>query len=205
MRARYGYCIEYKYTYQFDDSFYEKMFQPKTPWMEILRSKAVWVNLIAQFGAVWGLFTMMTQAPTYFHAIHGWGIEKIGLLNGLTHLTRIIFAISFSAFMDNLLKNGKLNRTNVRKLAGGVSNIVHGLFVIALAYSGCNSTAAFVFLTMATTSHGAVSAGMFASVIDVSPNFSGIILGFCGLLGCMPGFISPYIVGQLTNGNVNIL
>lgn len=144
-----------------------KIFQRETPWWEILRSWPVWVNLIAQFGAVWGLFTMTTQAPTYFHVIHGWGIEKIGILNGLSHLARIIFAISFSAFLDNLLKNGKLSRTNVRKLAGSVATIVHGLFAIALAYSGCSSTAAFVFLTMATTLHGAVSAGLFANIIDI--------------------------------------
>lgn len=55
----------------------------------------------------------------------------------------------------------------MRKVAGGVSNIVHGLFVLALAYSGCSSTAAIIFLTMATTMHGAVSAGLFASVIDI--------------------------------------
>lgn len=139
----------------------------KTPWMSILLSWRVWVNLIAQFGGVWGLFTLMTQAPTYFRVIHGWSIEKIGLLNGITHLTRMIFAMIFSAVMDYLLKTEKLTRTNVRKLASGFATIVHGLFVIALAYSGCNSVAAFVFLSIATTMHGSVSAGMFASVIDI--------------------------------------
>lgn len=144
-----------------------KTFQRKVPWLHIAKSWAVWVNLIAQFGAVWGLFTTMTQAPTYFHAIHGWSIEKIGLLNGIPHLTRIIFAIAISAFTDHLLKSGKMDRTNVRKLAGGVATVLHGIFVVALAYSGCSSTAAFIFLTLATTTHGAVSAGMFASVIDI--------------------------------------
>lgn len=144
-----------------------KIFQRKVPWLQIATSWAVWVNLIGQFGAVWGLFTTMTQAPTYFHAIHGWSIEKIGFLNGIPHLTRIIFAIIISAFTDHLLKSGKLGRTNVRKLAGGVATIVHGIFIIALAYSGCSSTAAFIFLTLATTTHGAVSAGMFACVIDI--------------------------------------
>lgn len=142
-------------------------FQMKIPWMSILLSWQIWPNLIAQFGAVWGLFTMMTQAPTYFHAIHGWSVEKIGLLTGISHLTRIIFAMIFSAFMDYLLKSEKMNRTNVRRLASGVATIVHGLFVIALAYSGCNSVAAILLLTMATTMHGAVSSGMFASVIDI--------------------------------------
>lgn len=142
-------------------------FQRKIPWLKIATSWAVWVNIIAQFGAIWGLFTTMTQAPTYFHAIHGWSIEKIGLLNGIPHLTRIVFSIGISAFTDRLLKSERLSRTNVRKLAGGVATVVHGVFIIGLAYSGCNSTVAFIFLTLATTTHGAVSAGMFASVIDI--------------------------------------
>lgn len=95
-----------------------------------------------------------------------------------------------------------MSRTNVRKLAGTVCNIVNGIFIIALAYSGCNSVAAVIYLTIATSVHGAVSTGPLASVVDQSPNFSGIVLGLNGMIGVLPGFISPYIVGHLTLGNV---
>lgn len=33
--------------------------------------------------------------------------------------------------------------------------------------------------------------------------FPGIVLGLCAAITAMPGFISPYIVGQLTLGNVS--
>lgn len=127
----------------------------------------MWVNLIAQFGGFWGFFTLLTQAPTYFHLIHGWSVHMTGLLSGIPHLCRIIFAIVFSAFMDSLLKRQKLSRTSVRKLAGGVANIVQGLFVICLAYSGCNAMAAVIFFNLATTVYGAVSSGQLALFIDI--------------------------------------
>lgn len=53
----------------------------KTPWRAILTSKYVWLNTIVQWGGIWTLFTMLTQAPTYFRLIHGWGIEMVRFLS----------------------------------------------------------------------------------------------------------------------------
>jgi Major Facilitator Superfamily len=87
------------------------------PWKAILTSRPVWVNSIAQWGGIWGLFTILTQAPTYFSLIHGWGIEMTGVLSGLPHLLRVGFSIAFSNFGDYLLTNDKMSRNNVRRLA----------------------------------------------------------------------------------------
>jgi hypothetical protein len=87
------------------------------PWKALLTSKVVWINAIAQWGGIWGLFTLLTQAPTYFRFIHGWGIEMTGILSGLPHLLRVGFSIVFSNFGDYLLRNDKMSRNNVRRLA----------------------------------------------------------------------------------------
>lgn len=125
------------------------------------------MNIIGQFGGIWGLFTLMTQAPTYFRVIHGWNVQKIGLLNGIPHLCRMGFAYVFSILVDYLLKKKVYSRTTIRKLAGGTATLLNGAFVLGLAYSGCNSTAAIVFATIASSMHGAVSSGQLASLIDM--------------------------------------
>jgi len=63
----------------------------------------------------------MTQAPTYFKFIHGWGIEMTGILSGLPHLLRVGFSMGFSSLGDYLLANKKMSRNNVRRLATFVS------------------------------------------------------------------------------------
>jgi Major Facilitator Superfamily len=83
--------------------------KPEIPWKEILTSKPVWIISIAQWGGVWGLFTMITQAPTYFSLIHGWGIEMTGILSGLPHFLRVVFSIVFGNFCDYLLSKKKNN------------------------------------------------------------------------------------------------
>ncbi|KAJ8930786.1 hypothetical protein NQ314_016381, partial [Rhamnusium bicolor] len=146
--------------------------QAPVPWIKIVTNVTVWMNILAQWGGVWGLFTLMTHAPTYFKFIHGWNIRATGLLSGMPHLFRMLWAFIFSQLGDYLLRSNKMTRSNVRKLATAVCCIGQGVFMVALAYSGCNYTSAIVFLTLAVTSHGAVSTGPLASVVDISPNYA---------------------------------
>lgn len=141
----------------------------KTPWKEIFLSRALWINTIAQFGGIFGLYTILTQAPTYFRVIHGWESTKIGILSGVPHLARTFCAIVISHFADYLLKNEILTRNVVRKIGAAIGTIANGIFVIGVAFSGCNSTIACIFIIIATGCHGGVSAGPLAAIIDISP------------------------------------
>lgn len=38
----------------------------------MLLSGPVWINVVAQWGGIWALFTLLTQAPTYFNNVHHW-------------------------------------------------------------------------------------------------------------------------------------
>lgn len=113
------------------------------------------------------------------------------------------FAYFFSQWCDSMLRQNKMSRTSVRKLACALCTSINSIFVLALAFSGCNTWIAVACVTCATMIHGAVSTGPLANVIDISPNYSGIILGLTGTISVFPGFISPYIVGKLTLNNVS--
>lgn len=56
------------------------MSQLPTPWRAILVSLPVWMNIVAQWGGLWGLLTLMTQAPSYFRYVHGWGIRMVSIV-----------------------------------------------------------------------------------------------------------------------------
>ncbi|KAJ8981707.1 hypothetical protein NQ317_017751 [Molorchus minor] len=181
---------------------------------KLLTDSTVWMNILAQFRGVWGLFTLMTHAPTCFKFIHGWNIRATGLLSGMPHLFRMLWAYIFSQLGDYLLRSGKMTRSNVRKLAtavslrscqrGTYSCIVQGIFMLGLAYSGCNHMAAIVLLTLAVASHGAVSTGPLASVVDISPNYASVVLGTINTIVAMVGFLTPVLVGHLTFQNQTV-
>ncbi|KAJ9584072.1 hypothetical protein L9F63_021589, partial [Diploptera punctata] len=186
------------------ESYTEKRLKIKTPWKKILLSRPMWMNILAQWGNIWGLFTLMTQAPTYFKLIHGWDIRMTGFLSGMPHLARVSFAILMSFIGDFLLRKSYMSRTNVRKLAAAWCCIGQGIFTLGLMFCGCNSIAAIIFSTIATGVSGSVSTGPLASFIDISPNYASIMLGISNMISVVPGFISPIIVGYLTYENQTV-
>ncbi|XP_049802323.1 uncharacterized protein LOC126236785 isoform X1 [Schistocerca nitens] len=175
--------------------------KPPTPWGKILTSMPLWMNVLAQWGGIWGLFTMLTQAPTYFRHVHGWSIRATGLLSGFPHICRITFAMMVSWVGDYMLKKEIVSRTNLRKIATVLCTVVQGVLVLGLAYSGCSPVVAAVCLAAAVGASGAVSTGPLASLVDISPNYASILMGITNMLTVLPGFISPIIVGLLTYQN----
>lgn len=97
-----------------------------------------------------------------------------------------------------------MSHQNVRKLANFVTTGWGAIFTLALSLSGCEPILAIIFMMAGTAINGAVSAGTLAIFVDLSPNFASVLLGFCGLVTTGAGFISPLIVGILTNHRVAI-
>ncbi|XP_069705446.1 sialin-like isoform X1 [Periplaneta americana] len=178
--------------------------KPPTPWKDILKSLPFWINVFALWGDMWGLNTLMTQAPTYFKVIHGWNIFMTGVLSGVPYICRVIFSYTFSLLADCLLKRCSVSHTRVRKIATFVCCIVQGIFIYGIALSGCDSIAAIVCITAATITNGASSSGPFASFVDLSPNFASILMGISGMVCFTPAFLSPILVSELTYKNQTI-
>ncbi|KAL6255754.1 hypothetical protein P5V15_012997 [Pogonomyrmex californicus] len=178
--------------------------ETRIPWRSIILSRPMWITIAAHWGAAWGILTLMTQAPTYFNFIHGWNINATGILAGAPHLLRMLFSYFFSTMCDWLLRTRRMSLTKVRKLATFVATGMQGIFLAALGFSGCHPLFAVIFMMMGTAVNGAMSASTLANFVDLSPNYASILLGFAGMIIIWAGFISPAIVGALTNNNQTV-
>ncbi|XP_049854263.1 sialin-like [Schistocerca gregaria] len=171
------------------------------PWFKILTNWPLMVNILLAWGCLWGMFTLLTQAPTYFYNVHGWSVQKVGFFSGLPHICRMILAITVGHLCDHLLSSGKLSVTAVRKFAGFITNTLQGIFMLGLAFSSCNSVMATICLTAAVAMSGAEPTGFLATYIDLSPNFSSVLVGIGHMISVTPGFVSAAVVGALTYKN----
>ncbi|XP_076636872.1 sialin-like isoform X1 [Colletes latitarsis] len=178
--------------------------KPNIPWKSILLSGPVWITITAQWGSGWGFLTLMTQTPSYFNFVHGWNINATGLISGAPHVLRMIFSYYFSMMCDWLLRTKRMSLTNVRKLATFVCTALQGVFILILGYSGCEPILAVIFMMAGTAANGAISASTLPNFVDLSPNYASVLLGFCGMIVIWCGFISPAVVGALTNNNQTI-
>lgn len=91
----------------------------------------------------------------------------------------------------------------MRKLATFVCSGIPSVLVLGLAFSGCYPVLAVILIMGGIASAGAVSSGPLSNLVDLSPNYASILLGICGLVIDVAGFVSPLIVGSLTNDNVS--
>jgi MFS family permease len=78
---------------------------------------------------------------------------------------------------------------------------LNGFFVLGLAYSGGNLLTAVVFFTLSVAIHGGVSTAYLASIVDIAPNFAGVVLGVVSTISVPTGYISTIVVGYFTFGN----
>ncbi|XP_014230094.1 putative inorganic phosphate cotransporter isoform X1 [Trichogramma pretiosum] len=176
----------------------------RVPWRAIMTSGPFWVTIVAHWGGVWGFITFMTQAPSYFKYVHGWNIRDTGLLSGSPHVARMIFSYLFSMLADWLLRTKRMTLTGVRKLANLVCAGGQALLTLGLSFSGCEPVYAAVLMIAGTAINGAVSSGTIPAFVDLSPNYASVLFGINNLITSPSGFLSPLVVGILTNDNQTI-
>lgn len=59
-----------------------------------------------------------------------------------------------------------------------------------------------MFYTLSAAISGAETTGPLSSLVDLSPNFAGIVVGMVGMLSASTMYLSPLVAGVLTLDNV---
>ena len=76
--------------------------------------------------------------------------------------------------------------------------------LIILCFVDCHRNWAIVILVISGVLSGPQPNGYLSSHADLSPRFSGTLMGITNTIATIPGFVSPAITGALTDGNVSL-
>lgn len=72
--------------------------------------------------------------------------------------------------------------------------------LIGLGYVSCSQpTLAIILLVLSVSLTGIQYSGFLVNHVDIAPAFAGILFGISNSLAAVTGFISPVIVGVITN------
>ena len=182
------------------------------PWKSIAKSIPFWGLMITDSANTWGMFTLLTNTPTYMKSVQGLDIKSNGLLSGLPFISRYIGAVTISPLADLIMKRQWLSTTNVRRLFNSVGLVVPCITLIMLAFASnsglqCNTTYAIVLMCIGMYFNGAIAAGHFVSHVDLAPNFAGTLFGISNTFsGGVVGFVVPLVIGALLESDaMNIL
>ncbi|CAG4944311.1 unnamed protein product [Parnassius apollo] len=168
------------------------------PWRSLLLSPPVWAIIITHGASVFGYFTVVNQLPTYIESILHFNIKHNGLLSSLPYLGKYLCALASSVLADSLRRSGRLSTTAARKLFTGLAVGLPGILMVVQAFLGHDRVWSIAIFTLALTINGAVTAGYLGNGLDIAPNFSGTIFGMANTLSSFGGWLSTFMVGELT-------
>ena len=84
--------------------------------------------------------------------------------------------------------------------------LVPACLFVSTSYAGCDNTSLAVTLfSLAIGIQGLNGSSYTVNHLDIAPRFAGILMGISNSVGTIPGIISPYVVGRLTDNQVMLM
>ncbi|XP_058791427.1 putative inorganic phosphate cotransporter [Phymastichus coffea] len=170
---------------------------PPFPWKSALKSKAFLAIVIAQSGSDFNSYTIMSDLPKYMQNVLKLPIHLNGYASSVHNVSAWIFCMIMSWVSDWSIEKGYASRTNMRKLNTFVASIGPAIFLVMAMYVGCNVAWAIALIAIGLTFAGSSHPGSKVNVLDLSPNYSGTLLGISNGIGAFMGILAPYAVGVL--------
>ncbi|KAJ8680612.1 hypothetical protein QAD02_016399 [Eretmocerus hayati] len=170
---------------------------PSFPWKHALKSKPFLSLVIMQAGLDFGTFILMSDLPKYMDSVLKLPVALIGYASSMHYITNWIFSMIISALSDWLIAKDYMSTTNVRKMNATIASIGPGVMLIGAMYMGCNIVWAISLITLGLTLTGSSTPGTKINCIDISPNYSGTLMGISNGFSAIMGILAPCLVGIL--------
>jgi ACS family sodium-dependent inorganic phosphate cotransporter len=176
--------------------------RPKNlPWKEIFSSPAVWAIVAAQFAELWAFYTMLTQLPTFLMDTMEFDLGKTGIISALPYLAMAIM-LSTGGYVADLLQNkGILTTTQVRKYLNCGAFVAKAIFMTLGAY--VLQPAFTITCIILSVGFGGVGwCGWSVNLLDIAPQFAGVLMGITNTFGTLAGIVAPQVTGYLTQNHL---
>lgn len=174
------------------------------PWLSMAKSLPLWAICVSHFCHNWGFYTLLAFLPTYLRTILGYNIKANGLLSALPYLLGVFSRWFTSVWVDYVRKKRWLSTTVVRKICDFSAQSVHGLCLLLVTFMGCNRDAIIILLNVGTVIAEFSGSSYMVNHLDIGPIYAGVLFGISNCLANIPGFITPAVVGAITENNQTI-
>ncbi|KAF8787044.1 putative inorganic phosphate cotransporter like protein [Argiope bruennichi] len=101
---------------------------------------------------------------------------------------------------DSLIRREIFSMNFVRKFCNSVSGFGTVLGLIGVCLSGCDVSLNKFFFIFAIAIGGFAYNGQNLTLLDMSPEYAGTLLGITNTIANLTGFLTPLVVGALTDG-----
>ncbi|XP_060522260.1 putative inorganic phosphate cotransporter [Cylas formicarius] len=176
-----------------------------TPWLKIFTNIHFYAVVLAYTGTAWGYALAMTETPTYLRYAMKFDIESSGLTNALPTIGCMASVFLCGVLSDYLMNKRILSRVNTRRVLQ-----LGGCYGIALCLVGMSFVTAdhayisVILLVFINIFMGSLQNGAVVNLMDLSPRFSGIMMGFTNMVGQGIAILSPILVQFVVTDQSNL-
>ncbi|GFS31725.1 hypothetical protein NPIL_426271 [Nephila pilipes] len=174
---------------------------PPLPLRKIFSSIPFWTIVICKTCQDWSFYTIMTDLPTYFSTILHFPIEENGFFSSIPHVLQTIVGLIVAATADFIIRRRIASTSVVRKVCNSVSGYGCALGLVGVCFARCDVLMNKLLFIFSVMIGGFCYSGHMLSLLDMSPEFAGTLMGIANTMSSLTGFITPLVVGVLTNGN----
>ncbi|XP_050302997.1 putative inorganic phosphate cotransporter [Anthonomus grandis grandis] len=175
-----------------------------TPWKAILSSPHVWALVIPTAGSGYAVIFLQNEMPTYLKTVMNYDVDASGYLSSLTSVIGVVGIYIYGPLSDFLIEKRYLSRTNTRKFFEVYACYGSAASLLVLAYLKRSQEHLAVYMIAVANVFGSgILFGHSVNPIDLSPRFSGIIVGLANSMSSIAALCAPlsvqYIVTDQTN------
>jgi len=167
-----------------------------TPWLAILCSKQVWVVLLTEALGGFAGGIIFSFAPTYMHQQLGFSTREVGWFSALPQAVQLIARLLAGRLADSLVRGG-VSLTHVRKLFCVIPAWTTGFFILCLCLGTPGAITSVLLITAALAAEGPLVLGSPSSVLDIAPEYAGLITGMSCMGWALVVGTSSTVVGLL--------
>lgn len=181
------------------------------PWKEILTSKSAWAVTIAHAANNWGVYNMLSWAPTFYAEQYGLNVKESAFLSILPSIAGavggLIAGYTADKIMGSFVEDDNVEkRTLVRRGFQSLALFGPASFLLMLAYHIPEDPTVTQFLLTGAVGFAAFNAAGYSAAPQekAGEKWAGLLYSITTLPGVVFGSVGVYITGQildLTNQN----
>ncbi|KAJ1564998.1 hypothetical protein HK096_005140, partial [Nowakowskiella sp. JEL0078] len=157
------------------------------------------VMFVCHFCSNWSMYLLMGYVPSYLVCILGLNTELSSLFGFLPYLLLYVVLLVSSFIADRLITKKIQTKTNVRKIMVAVGFGCPAICLVGLAFVQSQLGGSFL-LVFAIAFSGAAIPGFFPLPLDMSRDYSGIIISMSNTLATIAGILAPLTTGVILTG-----
>ncbi|XP_001986643.2 putative inorganic phosphate cotransporter [Drosophila grimshawi] len=179
-----------------NDGFHEQKIP--VPWRAIWTSVPFYALLIVRSAQGWANSTMQLQTPAYMHGVLEMDIKSNALYSALPFLAMWCMSYVYLVFADIAMSRQWMSLTTLRKSINTISYWGPAAALIGIGFLDKSQTElAIALMTINAGLNAGSGIGSILTIIDMSPNHSGMLMAIVNGVGNIFPLLTPLLVGVI--------